>query len=96
MRKTLTVRTTDEFAYIDGNTLFDDCIDILQSIAGKNKMFHLDISSKPIDGLTKADKIAAIGNTTQFKSKDGIFSVCNAFVNKLELGKQFYYKINKG
>jgi hypothetical protein len=95
MKKTLNIRTSNELAYIDGNVLFDDCINVIHDLMGANKTHKLEINSEAIQGYTKAQKIAMIGNTTQFRSKDGVFTVCNTFVTKFNLGKLFYYKINK-
>jgi len=95
MRNILNVKNGRELAYINGNVLFDDCIEIIKKYMSPNTFELLQISSDPIDGHIKATKVGNIGNTTQFKSKDGIFTICNTFVNKYGLGKQFYYKVNK-
>jgi hypothetical protein len=93
MRRSLQIRTTKESVYIDGHFLFDDLTDMLHAMLGKNSTRKAVLYSEPIQNSIKAVKIGNIGNTTQYRSKDGVFTICNSFVKMLNLDKQFYYKI---
>jgi hypothetical protein len=95
MKKALNVKTYENLAFVDGGPLFEDCSDILLVLVGIHRTGKIELSNTPIDGYTKAATIGHIGNTTQYRSKDGIFTVCNSHIVKHQMGKQFYYKVNK-
>lgn len=91
----MNIKTTNELAYIDGNVLFDDAILLIHELMPPNSQSSLSISSEPLQEHIRASKIGEVGNASQYKSKHGIFSVCNTSVIQHGLGKQFYFKINK-
>ena len=95
MKRTSKIRTTLVLAFVDDQCLHGDATQMARKLMGNNMTHKLIISSEPIEGYTKAGQIGKIGNTTQYKTKIGVFTVCDKYVESYALGKQFYFKILK-
>jgi len=95
MLNTLKLRTLNETAYINGMIIYDDLGEMLIHMLRSNADYDITISNEPFTNSDMAMSLGVVGNARTYRCPNGTFTVCTKELQKLQIGKTFYYKINK-